>query len=198
MIIYKNKNYKVPLKKFSSSISKLSDEIGPCRPTLGFFAKKTWNDCISSIKVAPGYEAILYEKDNEQQIHDKFLNLIHFDTEKEKLELKKAYAKGFNEKKIFIYEITLTKQRHVNKFLTNLIKNIDKEQIKQILSQLNDKLDDNLDFFIRFDKDEYLKNNKLILTYSGNCFHIKISIAAFPKKREIGLEIVKEIFSSKS
>ena len=82
-----------------------------------------------------------YEKDNEQQIHDKFLNLISFDIEKEKIELKTTFAKGFNEKKITIYEIALTKQRHTSIFLKNLIKNIDEGQIKQILSQLDDKLD---------------------------------------------------------
>ena len=79
-------------------------------------------------------------------------------------------------------------------FLNNLVENLDEEQRKLILSQLESRLDDNLDFFLRFDKEEYLKNNKLKLTDSGNCFHIEMSIAAFPKKREIGMEIVKKIF----
>ena len=60
--------------------------------------------------------------------------------------------------------------------------------------QKESRLDDNLDFFLRFGKDEYIRNDKLMLTDSGNCFHIKISIDAFPKKREIALKIADKIF----
>ena len=80
--------------------------------------------------------------------------------------------------------------------MNNLTKNIDGEQKNLILEQIESRLDDNLDFFLRFDKKEYIENNMLRLTDSGNCIHIKISVAAFPKKREIGLNLVKSIFHS--
>ena len=139
-----------------------------------------------------------YEKVNEDEklILDKFLQLFPFDLKEQKIELKKTQAFGFNENKIAIFDVALTKEKHTKQFLENLIKNIDEEQRKLILSQLESRLDDNLDFFLRFDKDEYLKNDKLKLTDSGNCFHIKISVAAFPKKRELALDIVKGIFGS--
>jgi len=137
-----------------------------------------------------------YEKNNEDEklILDKFLQLFPFDLEEQKIELKKSNAIGLNEKKITIFRVTLTKERHTKQFLKNLIENIGEGQRKLILSQLESRLDDNLDFFLRFDKNEYIKNNKLRLTDSGNCFHVMISVAAFPKKREIGLNIAKEIF----
>ncbi|MCH8329301.1 MAG: hypothetical protein IIB81_02830 [Nanoarchaeota archaeon] len=137
-----------------------------------------------------------YEKHNEDDklILDKFLQLFPFNLKDEKIELKKTNALGINEKKITIFEITLTKEKHTSKFLENLMENLDEEQKKLIFSQLESRLDDNLDFFLRFDKDEYLKNDKLKLADSGNCFHIKISVAAFPKKREIGLGIVRKVF----
>ena len=137
-----------------------------------------------------------YEKNNEDEklVLDKFLQLFPFNLKDEKIELKNTNALGLNEKKITIFEVALTKEKHTNLFLNNLIKNLDEEQKKFILSQLESRLDNNLDFFLRFDKNEYLKNNKLKLTDSGNCFHIEISVAAFPKKREIASGIVKEIF----
>ena len=137
-----------------------------------------------------------YEKNNEDEklVLDKFLQLFPFNLKDEKIELKNTNALGLNEKKITIFEVALTKEKHTNLFLNNLIKNLDEEQKKLILSQLESRLDGNLDFFLRFDKNEYLKNNKLKLTDSGNCFHIEISVAAFPKKREIASGIVKEIF----
>ena len=137
-----------------------------------------------------------YERNNEDSslILNQFLQFFPFDLKDEKIELKKTNTKGFEEKKITVYHVILTKQKHINKFLLNLAINIDDEQKKLILEQLETKLDNNLDFFLRFDKNDYIKNNKLQLTNSGNCFHIKISVAAFPKRREIALNIVKEVF----
>jgi RNA binding exosome subunit len=40
-----------------------------------------------------------------------------------------------------------------------------------------------------------LLNNELWITDCGECFHIRISIAAFPKKKEVALEVIKKIFS---
>ncbi len=39
-----------------------------------------------------------------------------------------------------------------------------------------------------------LQENKLWLTESGDCFHIKINIASFPRKREKALEIIRNLF----
>ena len=138
-----------------------------------------------------------YEKNNEDEklILDKFLQLFPFNLEYEKVNLKKTYAEGFHGTKITIFEVTLVKERHTNQFIENLTKNLDAEQKKLILSQIESRLDNHLDLFLRFDKKEYLENNKLMLTDSGNCFHMKISIAAFPKNRELGLNLVKYIFS---
>ncbi len=137
-----------------------------------------------------------YEKnsDDEKLILNKFLHLFPFGLKDEKIELKKTEAKGFHENKITVFEVTLAKDRHINDFLTNLARNIDDGQKKTIISQSESRLDDNFNFYLRFDKSEYLKNNKLLLTDSGNCFHIEISVAAFPKTRENGLEAVRKVF----
>lgn len=137
-----------------------------------------------------------YEKNNEDNklILDKFLEFFPFNLNDEKIELKKTEAEGFHEKKIAVFEVILNKERHIKRFLENLNQKLGNEEKNRIISQLDLRLDDNLDFFLRFDKDEYLKNNKLSLTDSGNCFHISMSIAAFPKKRDSALRIVKGIF----
>jgi len=138
-----------------------------------------------------------YEKFNEDDnlILGSFLKLFPFNLEDEKIGLNKTNAIGLNDKKITIFEVTLSKEKHCNRFLENLSNKIDSNEKNNIISQLESRLDDNLDFFLRFDKNEYINNGKLVLTDSGNCFHIEISVAAFPKKREIVLEIVKGIFS---
>ena len=108
--------------------------------------------------------------------------------------LNRTNASGFEDRKITIFEAKLEKEKHTKIFLDNLINNLDEVQKKLILEQAESRLDHNLDFFLRFDKSEYMENNKLILTDSGNCFHIMISVAAFPSKREIALSIIKSLF----
>ena len=135
------------------------------------------------------------DKGDDKLVLNKLLQFFPFNLKDQKIELQRTEARGFNEKRIIVFEVTLQKEKYINQFIENLVKNIGKEQRKLILSQIESRLDDDLDFFLRFDKDEYIKNNVLKLTDSGNCFHIEMSIAAFPKKREIALEIVKRIFN---
>ena len=60
-------------------------------------------------------------------ILDKFLEFFPFNLEDEKIELKKKEVLGIDEKKISIFEVILKKEKHISKFLVNLIKNIDDE-----------------------------------------------------------------------
>jgi len=43
-------------------------------------------------------------------------------------------------------------------------------------------------------KDKFLVD-KYELTDAGNCLHIKIAIAAYPNKREVAVEILKQIIT---
>jgi len=133
------------------------------------------------------------DNDDESTLLDKLKSLVPINLEKEKITIKRSSTKGF-ENKILIYEIELKKPRHTNTFLKNLKKKLNQEQKTLILNQAESRLDHNLDFFIRLDKEKLLKD-EIQITDSGNCFHIKISIAAFPKKRDIALDIIKKLFS---
>jgi len=128
-------------------------------------------------------------------ITEKLLFLVPLDFKKEKIELKKRTAIGFNEKKIIILEVYLEKESHTNFFLSNLTKNLTDEQKLLIKKQAGSRLDSELHFFLRFDKSKLINEGRLWLTDKGDCYHIKIKIAAFPKKKEVALKIVEKIFS---
>ncbi len=134
-------------------------------------------------------------KDNTELIAKKLLLLVPFDNKKEKIELKKTNATGFNEKKITILEIYLEKESHTNLFLKNLAKNLADEQKLLIKRQAESRLDDELNFFLRLDKSKLTNEDKLWLTDKGDCYHIRIKIAAFPHKREAALKTVEKIFN---
>ena len=132
-------------------------------------------------------------EESEEPVKNAFLRLFPFSLEEEKIFFRKSKAKGFNQREIIVYEADLIKGRHINEFLEFLNSKFDEQQKKMLVLQEN-RLDDNLDFFIRLDK-QCLANNSYNITDCGDCFHIRISIAAFPRKREAALEVVKRIFS---
>ncbi len=138
-----------------------------------------------------------YENENIQNILDAFLKFFPFSLEENKIGLKKTEAKGATESNITIFEAVLTKTNLINRFLDFILSNLDKKQKELILKQIDSRLDESLDFFIRFDKEEWINSNKLKLTDSGKCFHLKINVAAFPRKREVALKIVNELFKNK-
>ncbi len=134
-----------------------------------------------------------YESDGEdtEKIAGALTSLCPFDLEKEKLVINRTSAQGFKERKIIIMEIILKKERHTKKFLQHLKENISEEHINLIKSQITSRLDEELNFFIRLDKPKLLEN-KFYLTDSGNCFHIRMSIAAYPANRVSALETVRQ------
>lgn len=134
------------------------------------------------------------EEDNEQDVLNSFLSLFPFNLEEQKITLNKTNAEGFNQSKIKVFEVMLEKERHTTPFLKHLLEKLTPEQKELILRQAESRLDNELKLFLRFDKDKLMKENRLWLTDSGNCFHIKMSIASFPAKREAALEVVKGIF----
>jgi len=136
--------------------------------------------------------AKISEGEDEKNIKGSIIELSGIDLEKEKLKIGQQTASGFNEKKIRIFEIEVVKDRHINTFLEQLMKHLDKKQKELLLKQIESRLDVENNFFIRLDKDKLIDREYVIVDH-GDCFHIKMSIAAFPTNRENAKKVVKEI-----
>ncbi len=135
-------------------------------------------------------------EEDKEKIKKAFLSLLGYDASEldaEKIKLTETNAKGFNQKTILIFEASLEKERHSNKFIKKLNESLSKEDKNTILSQEN-RLDDNMNFFVRLDKDSLL-DGKYVLTDSGSCFHILININAHPRKKEAAWTVAKQLFN---
>ncbi len=149
------------------------------------------------MKIANNITATVFCKegeDDEVRITEVFLKLFPFDLEQEKIILEKTIATGLKERKIRILKVVLAKDRHTNTFLENLRNNLEVESKELLLRQLESRLDEELTFFIRLDKTRLLRS-EFFITDSGDCFHIAISVAAFPRKRENAIRILEEFFA---
>lgn len=133
------------------------------------------------------------KEDDEERIKQKLINLFPFNLEEEKILVQRNKATGFNQKAIIILEVDIEKERHTNAFLKSLCTKLNEQQ-KAMLPNQENRLDDECNFYIRLDKQKLLKDEFWVID-NGDCFHIKINIAAFPKKKEKAREVVKKIFS---
>lgn len=131
-----------------------------------------------------------YEGEDSVKIESVLRSLFPLSLEQEKVELKQTNATGFAERRIIIFEIFLQKEKHTNAFLNNLKQKLSDDQRQLLLRQSVSRLDDELNFFIRLDKDKLLAEDRFWITDSGNCFHIRMSVAAYPSNREAALKVI--------
>jgi len=136
-----------------------------------------------------------YEGEDSAKIESAIKSLCPFSLEQEKLELKQTNATGFAERRIVIFEILLQKEKHTNAFLSNLKEKLSDNQRQLLLRQSDSRLDDELNFFIRLDKDKLLNESRVWITDSGNCFHIRMSVAAYPSNRKSALKVISQWLS---
>ncbi|MBW2967481.1 hypothetical protein KY362_03265 [Candidatus Woesearchaeota archaeon] len=148
---------------------------------------------MQTTKLAHNIRLSVFAKEHEDpaKIADALIDLCPFELEKEKVGLKKSKAQGFNEKIIIIFEIVLEKQRHIRQFIEHLKSILSEDQRNLILRQKESRLDDDMNFFIRIDKPRWLEERRAWITDSGDCFHIRMTIAAYPAKKENAFDVIK-------
>lgn len=136
----------------------------------------------------------LSEKENWEAMKDQILQIFPINTETEKNELKIEHRTtiGFNQEKLHLLKLLLTKKKYKEAFLSYLINNLDMPSRQILVDQIEKRLDDQLNFFLRIEKTSLSNQQALQLTSEGNCLHVKLKIAAFPKNREVAIKIVKE------
>ena len=137
------------------------------------------------------------QEENQEEIINGLKILVPFDFEKEKIELQQQKALGFNDRRIDVFEIVLAKNRHISSFLENMLQKISETDKHLLLRQLDSRVDDKSSFFIRLDKESLAKRSDLLVTDSGNCYHIKIKIAAFPSNKGNAMKVAESFLTAK-
>lgn len=132
--------------------------------------------------------------EDREKIISRLKELVPLNPDEEKISVVTEKATAADESPIYIMRITLSKERHASAFLDLLKQKLSAEQKSTIIRQLHSRLDDEMDFYIRFEKDALLNENSFQLTDGGNCFHIRMNIASFPKKHSVAEKVIKEIF----
>ncbi|MBI4149975.1 hypothetical protein HY488_01075 [Candidatus Woesearchaeota archaeon] len=134
------------------------------------------------------------DEEDEALVKQKLKAFFPFDLEKEKVPIAVQRAAGLDNKQIHVLNVTLTKEAHLTQFFNTLLQRLNEEQKKALVREAESRLDVELCFYIRFDKERWNDHEELWIVDHGNCYHCKIHVAAYPKKREVALKIILELF----
>ena len=132
------------------------------------------------------FRAFVYENESVDEISQAILNLLP------EAEIEAEEAEGLMEDKIIILSGTVSKKRYTKTFFNKLLESVDLEKLNNDLER---KMDERGNWFLRFDKSDAL-DEKFTILDKGDAIHLKIKIAAFPAKKQIAVDKVREAILS--
>lgn len=129
--------------------------------------------------------------ENFPLIHEVFHRFLPIDFEKNRIVIDHQQLEGFSS---IIHSLTLqtTSNRHNLLLLETLFSNLTKNDKNLLDQQKESRLNDDGVFYIRLDK-PLLLQSIFKLTDTGDCFHIKIKLAAYPATREHYFENLQKL-----
>ena len=132
-----------------------------------------------------------YDWDDVEELQNSMNSLLKgIDPKKLKVEIK--HQKGYHSDNIYVLEIRTNKEKFIKKILENLKEKIkDKEELLNYIE--SGRLDKNI-LYLRFDKDYFLRLDKLVPTEGGEVLYVKISFPGYLSKEEI-MKIIKDFLT---
>lgn len=128
------------------------------------------------------FRAFVYEDESVDEISQAILNLLP------EAEIESEEAEGLLEDNIIILSGMVSKKRYTKTFFNKLLESVDLEKLNNDLEQ---KIDEKGNWFLRFDKADAL-DEKLTILDKGDSIHLRVKIAAFPAKKQIAVDKVRE------
>jgi RNA binding exosome subunit len=134
------------------------------------------------------------EFDDEEKTAMTLVSLLPDKFEEEKIKIEEETVKIEEGTKMKIFKAKTDKDRH-NKQIISKIKDILGEKQCEEIAKDNSRIDDQGNLYIRLDKIKLEEKGEAIDVDHGECYHIKIMLAAFPKTKEKAILVAKKIFT---
>jgi len=135
------------------------------------------------------------QEDAIQLIKDTYRKMLPIDHRKETINIDHERLQGFNQKTIHSLTLKTTKNRYNLILLHSIFKNLDSQVIQKIIDQMESRVNHEGHLYIRLDKASLLSDSYKLIDH-GNCFHIKIKLAAFPANKENFLKSSYKLLAS--
>ena len=92
--------------------------------------------------------------------------------------------------------ITIKINKKTDKVLEYIFKKLSEKDKIFLKETTKTRIDEDCNFYIRLKKEEFLDKQECLLTDSGDCIHIRIKVAAYPKRKDIAIKKIEELYDS--
>ena len=130
------------------------------------------------------FREFVYEDEDLDELTDAILNIFP------DASIEMEEAEGLTEDKIIILSGVVDKKRHTKSFFNRILE-LNQDQLDKLDNDLERKMDEKGNLFLRLSKEGAIEDEIEILD-SGDSIHLKVKIAAFPAKKSIAIEKVRE------
>lgn len=130
------------------------------------------------------FREFVYEDEDLDELKQAILNIFP------DAEIEIEEAEGLTENRILILTGVISKKRQTKDFFNKLLE-LDSEVLDKLINDLDKKVDENGNLFLRLSKEDAI-DEKINIVDSGDSIHLKIKIAAYPAKKEVAINKLKE------
>ena len=130
------------------------------------------------------FREFVYEDENLEELTQAIYNILP------DAEIESEEAEGLTEDKIIILSGVVDKKRYTKAFF-NLLLQLDQNQLDKLNDDLERKVDDKGNLFLRLSKEDAVNENIKIVD-SGDAIHLKVKIAAYPAKKDVAINKVRQ------
>ena len=130
------------------------------------------------------FREFVYEDENLEELTQAIYNILP------DAEIESEEAEGLTEDKIILLSGVVDKKRYTKAFF-NLLLQLDQNQLDKLNDDLERKVDDKGNLFLRLSKEDAINENIKIVD-SGDAIHLKVKIAAYPAKKDVAINKVRQ------
>ena len=112
------------------------------------------------------------------------------------VEIEREEAEGHYGDTKFILKTDLENRPDIRYFWDRVLELLDDKGIDWLKKNAIDRIADDCRLYLRFDKQFLVADEELRFSDGGDVIHVRINVAAYPAKKEIAVEKMKEFLES--
>ncbi len=130
---------------------------------------------------------IIHATESEEKLEKALRLLLPEDVEIEREEVEGHYG----DSKV-ILSADIENRPNLREFWDNVLEKLPDGGKKWLAREALDRIADDCRLYLRFDKQKIISDERLEFSDAGDVVHVRINISAYPAKREIAVEKMKE------
>lgn len=114
----------------------------------------------------------------------------------EEVEIEKSEAEGHYGDPKIILSADIRKRPFLREFWNQVLERLSEGEKEWLADRAEGRIADDCRLYLRFDKQAAVSDGELKFADSGDVLHVRIGISAYPAKREIAVEKIREFIGS--